>query len=67
MRYENKSLCKICLEPTNYLGTNLCNRCWKLDTRIRNDFDLALSIVNTILLERIKQKKATDEMIKRLV
>jgi len=37
--------CKICGLPTPYLETKLCNRCWQLQTRIRQDPEIARKIL----------------------
>lgn len=35
-------------------GTQLCDRCWELKTRIERDFALSIDIINLIFKERIK-------------
>ena len=37
--------CTICEEPTPYLGTKLCNRCWELKSRIEMDPEIARKIL----------------------
>jgi hypothetical protein len=31
--------CQICGEPTNFLGTKLCNGCWEITSRLRSFLD----------------------------
>ena len=38
--------CIICNNPTIMLGTELCDRCFELDARIRDDLDIAKKLVN---------------------
>ena len=38
--------CTICGGPTTMKGTELCDRCWELDRRIRGDLILAERILN---------------------
>lgn len=33
--------CKVCEQPTCSKGTQLCDRCWELDNRIRMDPEIA--------------------------
>ncbi len=40
--------CTLCAAPTDYTGTKLCNRCWELNTRVRNDPDIAQDILNNL-------------------
>lgn len=40
--------CKWCATPTAMLGTKMCDRCWELEHRIRQDFTLAEKIMNSI-------------------
>jgi len=40
--------CRLCRTPTLMLGTKLCDRCWELETRIRQDPQLAQSILANI-------------------
>lgn len=49
---DEKIPCRLCKKPTSFLGTKLCNRCWELETRIRNDPELALKILEDILSKR---------------
>lgn len=44
--------CRLCEKPTPMLGTKLCDRCWELETRIRNDPELALKILGDVLSTR---------------
>jgi len=44
--YDSETVpCKWCGEPTRMLGTKMCDRCWELDSRIRNDKALARKIL----------------------
>lgn len=47
--------CKICGEPTTMHGTQLCDSCWELKTRIERDFTLSLKIINLILKKKIRE------------
>lgn len=38
--------CAICGDGTTMLGTEQCDRCHELDTRIRQDLDIASRIVD---------------------
>ena len=38
--------CVICGDGTTMLGTEQCDRCYELDTRIRQDLDIADRIIN---------------------
>lgn len=40
--------CKHCETPTPMTGTEMCNRCWELDTRIRHNPELAVSIIEDL-------------------
>jgi len=37
--------CKWCSTQTPMTGTELCDRCWELDGRIRRDLELANRII----------------------
>jgi hypothetical protein len=37
--------CKICGTPTTFTGTELCNRCWELKSRIEMYPELARKIL----------------------
>ena len=46
MDYEKRTIpCKLCGEPTRYLGTKRCNRCWELEHRIHADPEPARQIL----------------------
>lgn len=51
---EEHCACDICGNQTSMTGTKMCDRCWELDRRIRNDFDLAVKIVEAVKEERAK-------------
>lgn len=40
--------CKLCGQPTRMLGTNFCDRCWELSTRIERDQELSVKILRLL-------------------
>lgn len=52
--------CKWCSNPTNMLGTKMCNGCWELDHRIRMDPLIAERIV-----KYYKQRRKEEGIDKR--
>ena len=40
--------CRLCGQPTEMLGTKLCNRCWELETRITMNPELARKILESL-------------------
>ena len=40
--------CGLCGQPTTYLGTKRCNRCWELEHRIQMEPELARKILAAI-------------------
>lgn len=51
MDKEKTTPCLICGEPTPMLGTEHCDRCHELDTRISMDLDIAERLVNYYKME----------------
>lgn len=49
---EEMVRCELCRTLTNRSGTNRCDRCWELETRIERDLELAKKII-----ERIEKEK----------
>lgn len=46
-RFDQRIIpCAICGEGTTMLGTEHCDRCHELDSRIRSDLDIAERLVN---------------------
>ena len=45
--------CRLCGRDTRMLGTELCDGCWELETRIEGDVDLAVKIILPILWTRV--------------
>lgn len=50
--YRETIPCRLCGRPTPMTGTQLCDRCWELESRIRGDTELAKKI-----FEDIKDRK----------
>jgi hypothetical protein len=45
-KVEEKNVpCKLCNTPTTFTGTELCNRCWELKSRIEMHPELARKIL----------------------
>lgn len=44
--------CGLCGRPTTMTGTKRCDRCWELETRIKDDLKLS-----EIIIEMIKNEK----------
>lgn len=42
----NTVRCKWCAMPTLMTGTKMCDRCWELSVRVRNNLLLAERMVN---------------------
>jgi len=56
--------CIHCGTPTNMLGTKLCDRCWKLETRIDMDLELSEKIMNHVKEERSRRNVASSSQPK---
>ncbi|MEJ2248081.1 MAG: hypothetical protein P8Y70_00295 [Candidatus Lokiarchaeota archaeon] len=49
--------CKYCYNKTNMLGTQLCDNCYEIETRLKNNPELVIKIHNELCLQnRIKRK-----------
>lgn len=49
--------CKYCGLPTLMLGTRLCDRCWELEHRVKNDIEITIQILNTLgYIVKLKKK-----------
>ena len=59
--------CKICGIPTDNNGTNLCDRCWELNNRIKTNPILALKILSGILAGNEKQTEKFGKKIIKLL
>lgn len=44
--------CKLCGHPTHMLGTKLCDPCWELEVRIRQDPEIARKVLDSLDKER---------------
>lgn len=40
--------CELCDNLTTMLGTKRCDRCWELESRIKQDLDLAKRIIRKL-------------------
>jgi len=40
--------CELCGTQTDFIGTNLCDRCWELDHRVKADPEIAGRILEGI-------------------
>ena len=45
---EQEVPCRLCEEPTQMLGTKLCDGCWELETRIHINPEIAVKILNKL-------------------
>lgn len=55
--------CKWCRHPTPMLGTQLCDPCWELLTRIERAPELAQRIVVAVRLERLNLSELEREFV----
>lgn len=66
MRDEETVPCGVCRRPTSMLGTKRCDRCYELESRIKDDLDLAQKILEAARaqererLARLCERLATD-------
>lgn len=51
--------CRLCGDPTDFLGTKLCGDCWELETRIQRRPDIAQKILSQ-MFKRDKKKESDN-------
>lgn len=49
LEYHDTVNCKYCGQETRMKGTQLCNNCWEMDSRIRKSPAIALKILSDML------------------
>ena len=52
MTKEKTVPCEICGEPTRFLATKRCDRCWELESLIKYRPDLARKILKSLPSEK---------------